>query len=848
MVLKMDALGHFSSLTYDPVGNLTAYTDRNGHTILYEYDEADRMTKKTDPMGYSEIFSYNPAGKVTGYTDKNGLTTVYAYDCCHLISSTSPLGYSEYYSYDPGGNLTSVTDRKGNTMYYAYDCLNRMISRTNALGNSFTYGYDPAGNKTEMNDPNAHQTQYTFDASGRMTSVMTPMGNTTQFTYDGAGNILSKTDPDGNVINYQYDPMHHLTEKSYPDGSSIEYIYDPAGNPVQLTHNGEPYDVTTNTYDAVNRLLTRTVDYSRTFTKTTQYSFDNEGNRTQMNSDGLITAWQYDAGDRLISITNPLNEITTYDYDSGGRRTGLTYPNGVYTTYLYDNENNLSDLAHYKASDELIMGFVYNYDLNGNRISVEERYATGTFTTNYGYNSLNNLMSAETSWGDTSQYTYDNVGNRSSLVKNGITTLYSYDADDRMLSEGMTTYAFDNNGNMVLKTDPAGTTHYSYDAENRLVHVVLLPANDTITYQYAASGERIGKKASPAELFGLNCYFCPVCCNYYCEISEGYDDYGNVQYAFTQGQQHDEHLGLMMGGSSYYYLSDGLGSVRALVDDQADVVQSYEYDPFGVITYAYGSVENPYRFTGREYEDQLAQYYYRARYYDPASGRFTSRDPKPVEDMAGSAGTMDCMPGMCGSSCEMAFSINEPPTAEAEMHPYAYVDNNPVNWVDPSGKVQNEGCSPIGKVEISTVCGPKEGPLYNCQPKNVTKDEYNWEESIEVNLGAEYRGVSIGVTTGHKKGERVETELQPCSATQFCVQVSCVCAYDYAKTVSRRFEELWDRTFHGNPLTLLELPDVYVYSWQCSLTGSHGWEPAPLPCDRPGCKCCEACQAKESNK
>jgi RHS repeat-associated protein len=400
---------------------------------------------------------------------------------------------------------------------------------------------------------------------------------------------------------------------------------------------------------------------------------------------------------------------------------------------------------------------------------------------------------------------------------------------------------------MVLRTDNISTTNYFYNAENRLVKVIILPNNQIVTYQYSANGERISKTSSPTDYFNFNCHYCPVCCNYYCDISEGYDDSGNVKSVFTQGQQHDEHLSVMMNDSSFYYLSDGLGSVRALIDEQANVVQSYEYDPFGVITYEYSKMENAYRFTGREYEDEFSQYYYRARYYDPASGRFTSRDPKPLEDMTDCQGRRDNLPRICGSSCEMAPPVHDIAVAEAEMNQYSYVDNNPVNWVDPSGKEEVEGCSPIGAVVRKTVCRPGEGdlPLFNCHTKNTATKKFVHEESIEVNLGAEYQGISVGATTGYKEGEEEEIELQPCTAARYCYEILCLCAYDRGKSVLRTLEDAVDRMTHGNPLNMLYWHHIYVYSWQCSATGGGGFTEAPLPCDKPECKCCPKCQEKK---
>ena len=76
----------------------------------------------------------------------------------------------------------------------------------------------------------------------------------------------------------------------------------------------------------------------------------------------------------------------------------------------------------------------------------------------------------------------------------------------------------------------------------------------------------------------------------------------------------------------YYYHFDGLGSVVALTDTNADVVERYSYNVFGEPN-ATSSIGNPYMFTGRECDSETGLYYYRARYYNPEIGRFLSPDP-----------------------------------------------------------------------------------------------------------------------------------------------------------------------------------------------------------------------------
>lgn len=110
------------------------------------------------------------------------------------------------------------------------------------------------------------------------------------------------------------------------------------------------------------------------------------------------------------------------------------------------------------------------------------------------------------------------------------------------------------------------------------------------------------------------------------------------------------------GGTTTNYLYDGLdalGSTRLLTDASGAVVQRYDYDPYGTTTQTSAGITNPYQYTGRE-KDQTGLYHYRARYYQPGWSRFVSEDPI----------------GLDGGG-----------------NYYAYVEGNPVSYVDPTGEI-----------------------------------------------------------------------------------------------------------------------------------------------------------------
>ena len=246
----------------------------------------------------------------------------------------------------------------------------------------------------------------------------------------------------------------------------------------------------------------------------------------------------------------------------------------------------------------------------------------------------------------TESYTYDPVGNRLSSL--GVSP-YSVNVSNQLTSTPSTTYTYDSNGNMLTKTDSTGTTSYAWDFENRLTSVTMPSTRGTIAaFKYDPFGRRISKVfVREGRPTGSSRYAYDGD-----NLIEETNAFGAVVARNSQGLNIDEPLAMLRGGATSYYHADGLGSVTSLSNPAAALAQTYAFDSYGKQTAVSGSLTNPFRYTAREFDSETNLYFYRARYYDPASGRFLSEDP-------------------------MQFNAGE--------NFYRYVGNNPGNSVDPFG-------------------------------------------------------------------------------------------------------------------------------------------------------------------
>jgi RHS repeat-associated protein len=102
---------------------------------------------------------------------------------------------------------------------------------------------------------------------------------------------------------------------------------------------------------------------------------------------------------------------------------------------------------------------------------------------------------------------------------------------------------------------------------------------------------------------------------------------GTAVARYEQTQNIDEPLAMLRSGATSYYHADGLGSITSLSNAAGSVIQTYTFDSFGKQTASSGSLVNPFQYTARESDTETGLYYYRARYYDPSTGRFLSEDP-----------------------------------------------------------------------------------------------------------------------------------------------------------------------------------------------------------------------------
>ncbi len=641
------ALGAVTRYSYDAFGEILTRTDAVGNETQFGRDDAGNLVQVIDGAGRKRSFAYDAIGRMVSSTDSLNHTRKIQYDPLgRVLGRTDPLGNQTQYSYDAIGELLKVTDANGNLTSYSYDATNNLIAVVDALGQKTAYTYDGNNNRTSFTNAKGKVTSYTYDASNRRVKVTDPLGRTKGFTYDAVGDVIATTDGNDHTNHFTYDVLNRRLTSAYADGNDVSYSYDANGNRISMTdHNG----TTTYGYDALNRLTSVT----RFDGKVVGHAYDAVGHRSSVTyPNGHAARYQYDGSGKLTTVTDWSGNKTTYSYDAAGRLIARGLPNKVGSIYTYDAANRLLRIANVDQAapfgrehldQHVLSSFAYALDNVGNRLAVTS--ATDG-TSRYGYDALYRLTSWTAPSGQVTEYTYDPVGNRTSLVSQAVTTPYTYDDADEMLTAGATSFTYDDNGSRLTRTVASATTSYAWDAVRRLISV--MGSGVSIQYDYDGDGNRVAQQANASRYSYVN----DVVGLTNVLNEEGSE--GSLSYLYGRGQ-----IANVGTNSTNYLTFDGIGSIATVSDSSAAPEVTYVYDPWGKLLNSVDPLgtKEKYKFAGQALDSAAGLYYMRARYYDASVGVFLSRDS-------------------FSGSVDFPLSRNR----------YVYARANPLRFVDPSGR------------------------------------------------------------------------------------------------------------------------------------------------------------------
>ena len=677
-----------------------------GTTTTYEYDEYGRLWRVTDPEGYQTTTEYDVFDRPTKVTYPDGTTEETVYDRLDPVRHKDRMGRWTETFYDALRRPVATRDAAGRMVQQQYcKCGDAVEKLVDANGNPTSWERDLQGRVTKEIRANGATYLYAYEPeSGRLLSVTDPKGNVKTTTYNlddtvaGISYTLgANTAPTPNV-SFTYDPAYNRVSTVLDGTGTTTYAYRPVTVPPSLgagqlaSVDGPLTDDTIEyTYDELGRVVTRQIGSSA---NTQTQAFDSLG--------------------RLTTLSNPLGAFT-YTYEGQtGRPTSLVYPNGQQTTWsYYDNvgDHRLREIHNKRPGGATLSRFEYTYDKAGNILTwLQQQDSDPPKVYELGYDAADQLTAAiQKATVPAGQvlkryyYSYDSAGNRTAEQIDDAVTGASYNNMNQLVSQQAggalvfkgtvsepaavtiagkpATVSVDNHfeGQAVVPggagqvavtaTDPSGNVRtstyqvgqgalsrtFSYDASGNMT------SDGTRTYEWDAENMLVSAKEGGIVLaqYGYN-YQGIRSTRLVGDTSTWFIVDGPAiraersssggQELFILGLTEDTVLGKYSDNSeARYYTHDHLASGREILDAHNSLLGRAEYDPWGSRAGAwYGAAS----FNGREYEESIDAYYYRARYYRAGLGVFMSAD------------------------------VSNP---ESAIERYAYAQNNPVNRIDPSG-------------------------------------------------------------------------------------------------------------------------------------------------------------------
>ncbi|MBW2440700.1 MAG: RHS repeat protein [Deltaproteobacteria bacterium] len=348
-----------TSYDYDAHGNLRSVTDAEHHQTLYEYDDMGRVVTTLSPDTGTTRYAYDEAGNLVGKTDANGVTTTYRYDVLNRLTAVvfPDATQSITYSYDQGpfgkGRRTGMTDPSGSTTF-GYSSRGRLVSKTsnvNRIAYQLNRDFSPAGRLNSITYPSGRSINLTRYDSGKIKDIatafnadVTPLvGN---MVYNPFGRPAGMTTGAGGVINNRSSECACLEVANPGSFMEQQYIYDANRNLVSIVGTNTPWFNQDFVYDSLQRLKQAVGSYG-----TIDYTYDKVGNRLTRTIDAETETYTYYPGtNRLQGVSGA--QTVAYEYDPNGNTTAIGDKTLIY------NQNNR--LIKVKKNADLIGEYVYN--------------------------------------------------------------------------------------------------------------------------------------------------------------------------------------------------------------------------------------------------------------------------------------------------------------------------------------------------------------------------------------------------------------------------------------------------------------------------------------------------------
>ncbi|MFJ6675941.1 RHS repeat-associated core domain-containing protein [Actinosynnema sp. NPDC091369] len=697
---------------------------------VFDNEVPNQTVTEYDGMGRPTKASYRKFLQEQWHT-----TTAYGGDRVH---TTPP----------PGGTATTlVNDAQGRTI--------EKRQYTNGLGSDFDttrYTYNAAGLLEALTDPVGNRWTYTYDLRGRLVETNDPDTGRSTVTYDAAGQVLSSTDAENRTVANAYDDLGRLIAKhkdSLTGPKLASWEYDTAAGGIGMLKSARRfvdnlvYHKYVTGYDAAGRpkgqklvvpaspgVLPATYEVKQDYTyngkpSSTTYSAVSSGGKVIVPSESVASFYNTANGALESTLSGQEVYVSATGYSSFGEVLRLQYGSSAETaknlaiTNFYEVGSRRPErtvVERETTTEPELADRAYSYDPAGNVTKIADTpEGRAADTQCFAYDHLRRMTDAWTpSTGDCTatksttalggaapywhSWSFDKTGNRRTETQHttagDITRTTGYPtpgtsqphtalsvSTESPNGDALDTFAYDKTGRTKSRTIGGDTQVLEYDAEGRVSRVANVDGTDESTYLYDADGNRlISREPSATTLYAFG--------------QEIRLENGTSTPSWTRWYSHGGQTVAVRNSISglKWLIPDHQGTNQlSVANDAAQSVTQRRQTPFGA-SRGTAPPEWPDRLGfvgGRNDESGLTQV--GARLYDQSSGRFLTADP--------------------------VIDNNDP----QQLNGYAYANNSPVTYSDPTGLIKD--CGPDG-----VLCG---------YDSRLHQDKKSYERERETYYGRE---------------------------------------------------------------------------------------------------------------
>lgn len=619
---------------------LTKTVLTNGAEQVARYEAATRTLTITSPAARTSVATLDAEGRLLSYAvpglapvtvgyDAQGRAASYSdgartwsatFDTAgYLDTLVSPTGLSSGFDFDLLGRATVWTRPDGESVGYAYDANGNITRLTLPHGSQYEFGYTSVNLRSRITAPavgeEARDTTFAYDRDRAQVALTRADGAQVVITHDWAGRTDTVTTPRG-VTTFTYDPATgRLSAAVGPDGASVATSWD-GSLPTHELWTGEVAGQVSRVYDDALRVAEQRVN-------------------------GAAVSFTYDADGRLIQA-GPLQVERD---PANGLPVGSTLGSVTSVRTLDEHGDLATLLVRYGATP--LYDVTYGTDGEGRLAQCSEAALGSSHDVRFTYDLVGRLTEVFQDEVMVESYRYDENGNRTSATSPALGTVAAtFDAQDRLLTQGGLTLAWDAAGQLATRTEAGQVTTYDYDVDGNL-RGVTLPDGTEIGYVIDPTNRRVGKRVDGSLVRGW------LYDGQHRVVAE-LNPAGQVVSRFIYGARAQVPDAMVRGGSTFQLVTDRVGSVRLVVNASTGaVVQELAYDAFGNVLVDSNPGFTPFGFAGGLHDPDTGLVRFGARDYAPELGRFTAKDPI----------------GFGGDSTNL----------------YLYAGADPVNFIDPSG-------------------------------------------------------------------------------------------------------------------------------------------------------------------